>query len=69
MQAAEKALLPRQAGLRFADQWSGLLRSCAASSGMQWHGDLENGAAWPVGYSTGGDALLPISACMQSSIR
>jgi hypothetical protein len=69
VQAAEKALLPRQAGLRFADQWSELLRGCAASSGMQWHGDLENGAAWPVGYSTGGDALLPISACMQSSIR
>jgi hypothetical protein len=68
VQAAEKALLPRQAGLRFADQWSGLLRGCAASSGMQWHGDLENGAAWPVG-APAGDPLAALSGCVIASIR
>jgi hypothetical protein len=68
VQAAEKALLAPQAGQRFADQWSELLRSCSASSGLQWHGDLVNGAAWPVG-APAGDPLAALSSCVVAGIK
>jgi hypothetical protein len=68
VQAAEKGLQPREAGTRFADQWSVLLRSCSASSGLQWRGDLQNGAAWPVG-APAGDPMTALSGCVVAGIR
>ena len=57
-----------KAGQRFADQWSDLLRGCAAGSGLQWRGDLQNGAAWPVG-APAGDPLAALSGCVVAGIK
>jgi hypothetical protein len=68
LNAAASGLRPQAEGARYADQWSDLLRRCSVSSGLQWHGDLANGAAWPVG-APAGDPLVALSGCVVAGIR
>jgi hypothetical protein len=69
MAAGEKATLACSEGVRFADQWSTLVRDCAGSWGLQWRGALEDGAAWPVAGTPGGDLLPAVSGCVLGGIR
>ena len=69
LQAAQKATLPRSEGVRFADQWSAMLRDCSASWGLQWRGTADDGATWPVAGVPGGDLMAALSGCVLGSIR